>query len=85
MRILGQMVRRGFMRENDGGQPAQYEREQRILDAASRLIAHYGYDKTTVSDVAREAGVSKGAIYLHWKSKTALFEALLFRETGWHV
>lgn len=56
------------------------EREARILDAAARLIAHYGYDKTTVSDIAREAGISKGAIYLHYSSKEDLFEALLLRE-----
>lgn len=56
------------------------EREQRILDAASNLIVHFGYDKTTVSDIATEAGVSKGAIYLHYKSKDELFEALLIRE-----
>lgn len=58
------------------------EREQRILDAASDLIVHYGYDKTTVSDIARAAGVSKGAIYLHFDSKNDLFEALLLRETA---
>jgi TetR/AcrR family acrAB operon transcriptional repressor len=56
------------------------EREQRILDAAASLFVHYGYDKTTVSDIAREAGVSKGAIYLHFASKDELFEALLMRE-----
>lgn len=56
------------------------ERADRILDAALRLIARYGYDKTTVSDIAEEAAVSKGAIYLHWKSKDELFEALLVRE-----
>ena len=56
------------------------EREQRILDAASELFVHYGYDKTTVSDIARAAGVSKGAIYLHFKSKDEMFEALLIRE-----
>lgn len=56
------------------------EREQRILDAAADLILHYGYDKTTVSDIAREAGVSKGAIYLHFDSKKTLFDALLQRE-----
>ncbi len=59
---------------------ANPERADRILDAAVRLISHYGYDKTTVSDIANEAGVSKGAIYLHWKSKEDLFEALIFRE-----
>jgi len=55
-------------------------REQRILDAAVDLFVHYGYDKTTVSDIAREAGVSKGAIYLHYDSKDALLEALIIRE-----
>jgi TetR/AcrR family acrAB operon transcriptional repressor len=56
------------------------DRPARVLAAAARLIAHFGYDKTTVDDIAREAGVSKGALYLHWKSKDALFEALLIHE-----
>jgi len=57
------------------------ERANRILDAALKLISHYGYDKTTVGEIAAEAGVSKGAIYLHWSSKEELFEALVWRET----
>ncbi|MBL8119188.1 MAG: TetR/AcrR family transcriptional regulator [Anaerolineae bacterium] len=57
------------------------ERENRILDAAARLITHYGFDKTTVSDIAEAAGISKGAVYLHYKSKEALFEALIIRES----
>lgn len=56
-------------------------RAERILDAAERLFTRYGYDKTAVEEIAREAGVSKGAIYLHWPSKAALAEALLERET----
>lgn len=56
------------------------KREQRILDAAADLFVHYGYDKTTVNDIARRAGVSKGAIYLHFDSKDALLEALIIRE-----
>jgi AcrR family transcriptional regulator len=55
-------------------------RGQRILDAAAELIVHYGYDKSSVSDIARHAGVSKGAIYLHYAGKDELFEALLARE-----
>jgi TetR/AcrR family acrAB operon transcriptional repressor len=55
-------------------------RETRILDAAASLIAHYGYDKTTISEIAREAGVAKGAIYLHWPTKEELFDALITRE-----
>ncbi|MFZ0548426.1 MAG: TetR/AcrR family transcriptional regulator [Candidatus Promineifilaceae bacterium] len=56
------------------------EREQRILDSAAELFIHYGFDKTTVSDIARAAGISKGAIYLHFESKESLLEALVVRE-----
>ncbi len=56
------------------------ERQQRILEAAAKLIAHYGYDKTTVSDIAEEAGISKGAVYLHYKGKEELFDALIIHE-----
>ncbi len=40
-----------------------------ILDAIERLLARYGYKKTTMEDVAREAGIGKGTIYLHFPSK----------------
>ncbi len=64
-------------------------REQRILDAAAALFAHYGYDKTAVSDIARDAGVSQGTIYLHFASKDDLLEGLIIREMqtfaeNWH-
>ncbi|NMB88876.1 MAG: TetR/AcrR family transcriptional regulator [Chloroflexi bacterium] len=49
----------------------------RILAAASRLIAHYGFDKTTMDDIAREAGVSKGSLYLEWPGKEPLLHAVL--------
>src|SRR2546430_17710547 len=55
-------------------------REERILDAAATLLARWGYRKTTIDDVAREAGVGKGTIYLHWKDKTELFRAVIWRE-----
>lgn len=56
-------------------------RERRILDAAARLLMRYGYDKMTMSDIAQEAGISKGAIYLHYDSKEALVDALMMRQT----
>jgi TetR/AcrR family acrAB operon transcriptional repressor len=56
------------------------ERENRILDAAAALFVHFGFDKTTVSDIAGDAGISKGAIYLHFQSKDELLETLLKRE-----
>jgi TetR/AcrR family acrAB operon transcriptional repressor len=54
--------------------------ETRILDAAGRLIVHYGYDKTTIDDIARAAGVSKSTIYARWKNKDTLLEAILWHE-----
>jgi AcrR family transcriptional regulator len=56
------------------------ERAQRILDAATALILRWGYNKTTIDDIARQAGVAKGTIYLHWKTREALFGALMQRE-----
>ena len=55
-------------------------RAHRILDAASSLILRWGYNKTTIDDVARQAGVAKGTIYLHWNTRDELFAALIHRE-----
>ncbi len=57
------------------------ERGQRLLDIAARLILRYGYDKTTMQDIALEAAVSKSTLYLYWRSKAELFQALITRET----
>ena len=54
-------------------------RESQILDAAVQLLIRFGFRKTTIDDVAREAGVGKGTIYLHWKDKNELFRAALWR------
>lgn len=56
------------------------ERADRILDAAATLVQRWGYKKTTIDDIARQAGVAKGTIYLHWKTREDLFLALLTRE-----
>ncbi|GAC1696646.1 MAG: helix-turn-helix domain-containing protein [Ktedonobacteraceae bacterium] len=56
------------------------ERAQRILAAAAELVGRWGYAKTTVDDIARQAGVAKGTIYLHWKTREDLFQALMKRE-----
>ncbi|MFC5828003.1 TetR/AcrR family transcriptional regulator [Nonomuraea insulae] len=64
------------------GRPPQdpVQRAHRILDAAAELILRWGYDKTRIDDVAKRAGVAKGTIYLHWKTRDDLFVALLRRE-----
>ena len=56
------------------------ERAERILDAAAELMLRWGYNKTTIDDIARYAGVAKGTIYLHWKTREDLFMALMRRE-----
>lgn len=60
--------------------PDNDERQQQILSAAAAVIVRLGYDKTTMSDVADEAGVSRGTVYLYFKGKEELFEALLYEE-----
>jgi AcrR family transcriptional regulator len=41
----------------------------RILDATERLLGRFGYQKTTMEDLAREAGIGKRTIYLHFPGK----------------
>ncbi len=45
------------------------EVREAILDATDRLLAQYGYQKMTIDDLAKEVGIGKGSIYLHFKSK----------------
>src|SRR4051794_40977848 len=40
-----------------------------ILDATDRLLTRYGYKKMTIDDLAREVGIGKGSVYLHFTSK----------------
>jgi AcrR family transcriptional regulator len=56
------------------------QRADRILDAAAELMLRWGYNKTTIDDIVRLAGVPKGTIYLHWKTREELFLALMERE-----
>jgi AcrR family transcriptional regulator len=54
-------------------------RRQEILDAAQACFRESGFHGTTVEDVAARAGLSKGAVYWHFKGKRELFLALLER------
>lgn len=45
----------------------------RILDAAQALFWRYGVKRTSIDDVAQEAGVAKGTVYLYFDSKETLF------------
>lgn len=53
-----------------------------ILDGAKRVFMKMGYDAASMNDVTREAGVSKGTIYVYFQSKEELFAALIERAKG---
>jgi AcrR family transcriptional regulator len=50
--------------------------KKRIIDAANAEFARKGYRKTTMSDIAKTLGVSKGAVYQYFASKEALIGAV---------
>jgi AcrR family transcriptional regulator len=60
-----------------GQDPAK--RDQ-ILAGAQRVFFSMGFDAASMSDITREAGVSKGTIYVYFTSKEELFEALMDNE-----
>jgi AcrR family transcriptional regulator len=57
-------------------------RPDEVLDAALALFEAQGYAHTTVEQIARRAGLSKGAVYLYFPSKKALLEGLVRRAIG---
>lgn len=50
---------------------------QNLLDAALTVFSREGYAATTLDDVAKEAGVTRGAIYWHFGSKAELYTTLI--------
>ncbi len=59
--------------------PEQARREQ-ILTAARRCFIEGGYHPTRMDDIARAAGLSKGGVYFHFKSKQEVFASLVDEE-----
>lgn len=55
---------------------AAEQTRQDILNAALELFHAKGYSRTTLQDIARQAGVTRGAIYWHFRDKVDLFVAL---------
>lgn len=54
------------------------ERREQILNTALRLFAEGGYEATSISKIAKEAGVAKGLIYNYFESKEALMEQIIY-------
>src|SRR5262245_13899035 len=59
------------------------DRPQQIIEAAVRIFARKGYYNYRVSDIAREAGLAAGTIYLYFKTKDDIL-VTLFREKMAH-
>jgi AcrR family transcriptional regulator len=59
--------------------PPPEARLERVLDVAADLLVRLGYRRVTIEEVARQAGIGKGTVYLHFPTKEALFLAVLLR------
>lgn len=53
--------------------------KENILHTALRLFARDGYEAASVSDIAGELGITKGALYRHYKSKRDIFDSIVER------
>lgn len=51
--------------------------KEKILHTALNLFAIYGYEATSVSDIAGELGITKGALYKHYKNKRNIFDSIV--------
>lgn len=52
------------------------ERRKQILDAASQVFAAKGFERATIADIAKEAGIAEGSIYNYFKNKADLLIAI---------
>lgn len=55
------------------------DNRSKILQSATRLFGRKGFHGTTIEDVTRESGISRGALYWHYKSKSELLGAVVQR------
>jgi TetR/AcrR family acrAB operon transcriptional repressor len=55
------------------------ETRNRILDAAEQVFQRQGVSRTSLADIADEAGVTRGAIYWHFKNKADLYDGMIKR------
>ncbi|MGH4023804.1 MAG: TetR/AcrR family transcriptional regulator [Pseudonocardiaceae bacterium] len=56
------------------------DRARRILDVTAELLTNGDYKRVTVEEIANRAGIGKGTVYLHWKTKEELFGVVLIKD-----
>ncbi len=77
------MTDSGVLDETVAGRTAAGQdsrKRQQILDGARRLFLSKGFDASSMGDIAQEAGVSKGTLYVYFDSKERLFRELVSLE-----
>ncbi|MBC7997109.1 MAG: TetR/AcrR family transcriptional regulator [Leptolyngbya sp.] len=57
-------------------------RREKILEAGTWLFGYYGFEKTTVDDIADRASISKGSVYLEFQNKEAILVAVVQQFTS---
>ena len=68
------------------GELVEQFRCQSIREAAMRVVSRKGYDHVTVQDIADEAGVAKGTVYLYFKSREDVLEKTMsFSFEDFHI
>lgn len=65
----------GAPRQASPGRPKDLAKGAAILEAAKRMFTLHGFDRTSMDQIASEAGVSKLTVYSHFGDKEALFAA----------
>ena len=65
-------------RKKEDNQLIKDQRRKEILEVSLRLFANRGYESTSIAQISREAGISKGLIYNYFKSKEELLKSLVF-------
>jgi AcrR family transcriptional regulator len=70
-----------FSLNKDKKAKKQAVKKQQIIEAGSRLVVQKGIEKTSLADIAEEAGISKGSLYYYYASKNEL----IFDITETHI
>jgi AcrR family transcriptional regulator len=60
-------------------------KRRQIVDGARQVFLARGFDAASMADIAREAGVSKGTLYVYFKNKEELFAAIVQQECWNHA
>lgn len=57
------------------------QKREQILQAGSECFARFGFDKTTLDDIGKRAGLNKASLYYYFKNKEEIFIAVVLAET----